>query len=798
MLELKHIRKTYKIGDIETKALDDISVAFREKEFVAILGTSGSGKTTCLNIIGGLDRYDSGDLIIKGKKTKDFKDSDWDAYRNNSIGFVFQSYNLIPHLSIVANVELGMTLSGVSKERKNERAIEVLEQVGLKDHLHKKPNQLSGGQMQRVAIARALANDPEILLCDEPTGALDTATSVQIMELIKNVAKDRLVIMVTHNPELAEQYADRTIRFKDGHIISDTNRYKEDTKSEGFNLKKTSMNFLTALSLSFNNIRTKKGRTFLTAFASSIGIIGIALVLALSNGFNKQIDSFESTTLSGFPIMINQTTANIDMEQMREQNKEALGKTEKEGKYPTDKVIYPYDPNDNNMIHTNVITDDYMNYIENIDSSLLSGVSYTRLVNMNMLNKDISGDDVSVVKSSSINFTAYPTNLDKNKKSYLEMNYDLLAGKYPKDMKDLVLIVDGYNKLDISVLKELGIDSNAESISFDDLIGHELKVVLNDDFYIKNGSHFIMNASPDALKELYNSENAITLKISGIIRANKDNKLEALPAGISYSDELSKFFIEDAKKSDIVKSQMNADYNVLTGESFAEDLKGANTNIPSGSPVTMMQSAGGSNKPMTKDDMLSVLGAKGTPYMISLYPTNFTAKGDVIKYLNDWNEGKPIEEQVLYTDMAHTFSSLSGGIMDAITLVLIAFAAVSLIVSLIMIGIITYISVLERTKEIGILRALGGRKKDITRVFNAETFIIGTFSGLLGIGIAYLLTIPVNIILEDVTDLVNVAQLNPLHAILLVVISVLLTMLGGAIPAKMASNKDPVESLRSE
>ncbi|KNF09002.1 ABC transporter ATP-binding/permease protein [Gottschalkia purinilytica] len=792
MLELKNIKKTYKIGDIETKALDDISVAFREKEFVAILGTSGSGKTTCLNIIGGLDRYDSGDLIIKGKKTKNFRDKDWDAYRNNSIGFVFQSYNLIPHLSIVANVELGMTLSGVSAQKKHERAITVLEQVGLKDHLHKKPNQLSGGQMQRVAIARALANDPEILLCDEPTGALDTATSVQIMDLIKEVAKDRLVIMVTHNPELAEQYADRTIRFKDGHIISDTNPYQEDTKSDEFNLKKTSMSFFTALNLSFKNLRTKKGRTFLIAFASSIGIIGIALVLSLSNGFNKQINNFESSTLSGFPIMVTQSTTDINMEEMREQNKERLGQSEKEGKYPADKVIYPYDPSKNNKTHTNVFTDKYIEYIEKIDPSILSGISYTRLVNMNMLRKD--GDKVSVVNPSSLNFAAYPTNLDENKKSYLETNYDLLAGKYPRDMKELVLIADSYNKIDSSVLKELGLNSDTKSISFDDIIGRELKVVLNDDFYVQNGSHFVTNVAPDALKKLYDNENTITLKIAGIIRANKDTKIETLSAGVAYSDELSKFFIENAKNSSIVKAQMSADYNVLTGESFSDNSANAAQPVQSGNnPMT-----GNINKPMTKDSMLSVLGAKGTPYLISLYPTDFTAKEDVLNYLDDWNKGKSDNDKIIYTDMAHTFSTLSGGIMDAITLVLIAFAAVSLVVSLIMIGIITYISVLERTKEIGILRALGGRKKDITRVFNAETFIVGTFSGLLGIGIAYLLTFPINTVLENVTDLANVAQLNPLHAILLVIISVLLTMLGGAIPAKMAAKKDPVEALRSE
>ncbi len=471
MLELKNIKKAYQVGDVKTVALDDISLSFRQKEFVAILGTSGSGKTTCLNIIGGLDRYDSGDLIIKGKKTSDFKEKDWDAYRNNSIGFVFQSYNLITHLSIVANVELGMTLSGVSKEEKHKKALEALERVGLKDHLHKKPNQLSGGQMQRVAIARALANDPEILLCDEPTGALDTKTSIQIMDLIKEIAEDKLVIMVTHNPDLAKDYADRIVEFKDGKIISDTNPHKEREKEDEFKLKKTSMNFFTALSISFNNIKTKKGRTFLTSFASSIGIIGIALILSLSTGFQKQIDEYQSNALSEFPIMISQSAMKIDEKTMEEQHKKMQEQMSNKLTYVDSNEVFLYDPSKNTMVHENIFSDDYLNYINDIDSNICDSIGYARMVNMNLVRKignevkPISvGTGISMGASSSDNGTgmstmtsmegvgiySYPKELDKaaGGESYLEKNYELVAGDYPKSNTDLVLNVDNENKID--------------------------------------------------------------------------------------------------------------------------------------------------------------------------------------------------------------------------------------------------------------------------------------------------------------------------------------------------------------
>lgn len=781
MLELKNIKKTYRIGDNETKALDGISVAFREKEFVAILGTSGSGKTTCLNIIGGLDRYDSGELTIKGKKTSDFSEKDWDAYRNNSIGFVFQSYNLIMHLSIVANVELGMTLSGVSAEEKHRRALEVLDQVGLSGHLHKKPNQLSGGQMQRVAIARALANNPEILLCDEPTGALDTATSTQIMDLIKEVAQDRLVIMVTHNPDIAAAYADRVIRFEDGKIISDSHPHEERPKADGFRLKKTSMSFFTALKLSYNNIMTKKGRTFLTAFASSIGIIGIAVILSLSTGFQNQIDKFQSDTMAEFPILISQTSAQLDEESLAKM-KQAMEQSGTDEYAATDKV-YLYDASKTMVTHENVFTDDYIEYLNAIDPKICSGIGYTRIVAMNVLRKT-DGKAVSasfsnmltqqnsgnVTSMSGMGLSSYPKLLKEGEQSYLEKNYDLLAGVYPKSATDLVLVIDTHNRIDMSVLKALGYDvTNAGTMRFSDIVGTEFKIIPNNDYYVKTefGS-FLPGQDYEAM---YQSDDAITVTIAGVVRQKQDVNIALLGNGIAYSDELSQMVIDSAVDSDIVKAQEQSDKNVMTMADLDEDAKAS---------------------------LLSYLGGNATPYMVMVYPDNFEDKDEVLAYLDAYNEGKALDDQIVYTDLAGTMSDLTRGIMDGITIVLIAFAAISLVVSLIMICIITYTSVLERTKEIGILRALGARKKDITRVFDAETCILGVFSGLLGIAISYLLTIPINAIIYHLTDLNNVATLRITDAVMLIAISTVLTMLGGHIPAKMASRKDAVVALRSE
>ncbi|MDF2590401.1 MAG: sulfate transporter ATP-binding protein [Anaerocolumna sp.] len=774
MLTLQNIRKSYTVGNFTQEALKGISLKFRENEFVAILGSSGSGKTTCLNVIGGLDQYDSGDLIINGKSTKDFKDQDWDAYRNNSIGFIFQSYNLITHLSILTNVELGMTLSGVAKKEKHKKAQEVLEKVGLKEHMHKKPNQLSGGQMQRVAIARALANDPDIILADEPTGALDSMTSIQILKLIKEIAKDKLVIMVTHNSELAHSYADRIVQFKDGEIIDDSNPLNEEYTNINYKLKKTGMSFFTALKLSGMNIRTKKWRTLLTAFASSIGIIGIALILSLSNGFDQEINSFEAGTLSSFPIMISKQATIVDFDEMREKRKEINNVDTKKEQYPDVTVVYPYDSSANTMVHNNKFTNEYMDYIDNIDKNLISGISYTRLVGLNLLKSD--GKTATLVKTESINFGSYPMSLTENDNSYLEENFDLLSGSFPKSMNDVLLVVDNRNRIDKDILEVLDMDYEAESIQFDDIIGYELKVILNNDYYTKNGDFFTIN-NPANLIDLYKDENAIPINISGIIRSKEENDFSLLEEGLAYSDKLTEYVIEQNKDSDIVLAQMDADYNVLTGEALDLDSDEGK---------------------LIRDNMLSYLGANGIPYIINIYPKDFNSKSVVLRYLDAFNEGKEKEDMIVYTDLASAISSLSENIMNAITLVLIAFAAISLVVSLIMIGIITYISVLERTKEIGVLRALGARKKDITRVFNAETFIIGTCSGVLGITIARLLLFPTNRIIEKAADLPNVAKMNPVHAVILVIISVTLTVLGGWLPAKMAAKKDPVEALRAE
>jgi len=785
MLELKHIKKSYKIGDIETVALDDINVSFREKEFVAILGPSGSGKTTCLNIIGGLDRYDSGEMTIKGKKTQDFKEKDWDAYRNNSIGFVFQSYNLISHISIVANVELSMTLSGVSAKEKRARAIEVLEKVGLKEHLHKRPNQLSGGQMQRVAIARALVNNPEILLCDEPTGALDSATSVQIMDLIKEISQDRLVIMVTHNPELAEIYADRIVQFQDGIITTDTRPHKESPKPDQFNLVKTSMSFFTALKLSANNIWTKKGRTFLTAFASSIGIIGIAVILSLSNGFQMQIDDFQSDAMAEFPIMVTQQSMNMTSEGMAE----VAGRmAEANNDYVESDEVFLYDPAENTLVHENILTEEFVDYIENIDPEICTNIGFVRLVSMNLL-RVIDGEAVPVSTSSGISgmgsgtmlggmssmqgagLSTYPIQINQEKENYLQKNYELVAGEYPTDKTDLILVVNKRNEINFETLKALGFETeDIDSIKFDEIVGTEFRLIDNNDYYVETEMETFLPGMD--YEEMYNSDKSTTLKIVGIVRQSPSSDLGILSSGLVYSDELSKLVIDNSMDSNIVKAQKDVNYNIMSREEFKDDSE--------------------------KDMFLSVIGGNPVPYMAMIYPNGFEEKDKVTEYLDEYNKGKADEDTIIYNDLAKTISNMTTGIMDGITFVLIAFAAISLVVSLIMIGIITYTSVLERTKEIGILKALGARKKDITRVFDAETFILGVFSGVLGVTIAWLCTFPINELIVQVSGLENVAQLPLLYAVTLVIISTCLTMLGGHIPAKIASRKDAVEALRSE
>ena len=684
MLELKDIRKVYRVGELETRAVDGITVSFREKEFVAVLGESGSGKTTFLNIIGGLDRYDDGELIIKGKSTKNFKEREWDAYRNNSVGFVFQSYNLITHLSIVTNVELGMTLSGVSREEKHRRAVEVLEQVGLKEHLHKKPNQLSGGQMQRVAIARALANDPEILLCDEPTGALDSETSVQIMELIRSLSANRLVIMVTHNPALAE-----------------------------------------------------------------------------------------------FPVYISPAAQQLEMEDMMDPDSFHASLPEQ---FPDTDHILLYDSTESRFVHENVITQDYIDYINAVDPALCSSVGSAYLANMNTLtdkngtivpvtfgmsSSETTGSMANVMSMRMVGLSTYPKSSGE---SYLEKNYDLLSGAYPSGKYDVVLVVDTRNRLDESLFDALGFDADGRGeIGYDEIVGKEYRVVFNDDYYSKTEQGvYIPNRDYEAL---YENENNVALRVCGVVRLKESASIGLLNTGICYSEELMEEILADGLASQIVADQKASDKSVFTLQALTEEQK---------------------------EQTLAVLGGSRIPYMIFLYPNDFESKDRLLEYLDAYNEGRPVEEQVVYTDLAASISEMTGSIIDGITFVLIAFAAVSLVVSLIMICIITYTSVLERTKEIGILKSLGARKKDIARVFDAETCILGVFSGVLGIVIAWALTFPVNTLIYNVSELENVAVLQPLHALLLIVISTLLTMLGGHIPARIASRKNAVDALRSE
>ena len=727
-------------------------------------------KNNSFKYFGGLDKYDSGDLIINGKSTKNFKDSDWDAYRNNSVGFIFQTYNLISHISILDNVEMGMTLSGKSKKYKRQKALELLEKVGLKEHANKKPNQLSGGQMQRVAIARALSNDPDIILADEPTGALDSKTSIQIMELIKEISKDKLVIMVTHNSELANKYSSRIIELKDGVILNDSNPYEESNEDNNYKLKKTAMNFKTALSLSFNNIRTKKGRTLLTAFASSIGIIGITLILSLSNGFDKQIDIFEADTLSSFPIVISKTMMEVDVESLQKKKQDIV---ENEGKEAEDYIV-SYDSNEDIKQHTNIFTDEYLNYLNKINYNYLDGITYTYIKGMNLLINN--NGVVKPVNSANLNMQSLSKDIN-NDYSFLKNNYDILKGELPKEKTDVLLSLNSQNKVDKKLLEAFNIDPSKEEISFDDLIGKELKLVMNDDYYKDYGMIYSINKDFEAMA---NSENTITLKITGIVRSKTDNRVNQMMemtnangvGGILYTNELMEEYIEKNMNSKIVNAQKEKDYNILTGEKF--------------------------EKEEDKENALLYLGAYKTPMTIMIYPNNFDSKDKVLNYLDEYNYSKKEKDKIIYNDISKTVISMSSSIMDAITYVLIAFSAVSLVVSSIMIGIITYISVLERTREIGILRSLGARKKDITRVFNAETFLIGLTSGVLGIIIARLLIFPINIIIENLSNLPNVAKLNPVHAIIMIIISILVTLIGGFIPSKMASRKDPVEALRTE
>ena len=787
VLHLKGIKKSYTTGDFTQIALDGIELSFRDQEFVAILGPSGSGKTTSLNIIGGLDQYDSGDLVINGKSTKNFTDREWDAYRNNSVGFVFQIYNLIPHLSILDNVEMGMTLSGVLASEKRAKALSTLEKVGLKDHTHKKPTQLSGGQMQRVAIARALANDPDIILADEPTGALDTTTSGQIMDLIKEIAEDKLVIMVTHNPELANKYADRTIKFKDGAVVSDSNPYTGSDATSEYSLKQTAMTYNTALKLSGKNIATKKWRTALTAFASSIGIIGIALIMSLSNGLQGHIDNFQEDSLAEFPIMVVREALNINEDTIEgmQQRVEQL----EEQRFTDEEVVHLFEADLGNIMHTNIFSDAFLDHMEAIDPETVSSIGYLRFVGMNLL-REVDGEVVTVnlesgavgmmgammdmggMDAGNTGLPSFPETLGEDHESYLARNYTTLAGSYPESYTDLVIIVDEFNRINLSVLTSLGFDTtDLETITFDEIVGTEIRLIPNNDYYLETEhGNFMPNLELD---DLYELDTATTLTITGIFRANEDVVIPLMNPGVVFSDALIQSVIDREIDSDIVTAQRDSEVNVMTLEPIDDE---------------------------ELDTFLTYLGGNAEPFAMLIFPRNFDAQADLLDHINYFNENIIDDDEyyIVYMNQAEFIVNMTGGLLNAVTNVLIGFAAISLVVSLIMIAIITYISVMERTKEIGILRALGARKKDITRVFISETLIIGMCSGVFAITISYILTIPVNMIIYDMTGLQSVSVLNPLHALGLLTLSLVLTVAGGFIPARLAAQKDPVAALRAE
>lgn len=867
MLQLKNITKNYLSGDNEVQALKGIDIEFRENEFVSILGQSGCGKTTLLNIIGGLDRYTSGDLIINGKSTKEFKDKDWDTYRNHSLGFVFQSYNLIPHQTVLANVELALTISGVGKTERRKRAIEALQKVGLGDQINKKPNQMSGGQMQRVAIARALVNDPDILLADEPTGALDSKTSVQVMEILKEISKDRLIIMVTHNPELAKKYSSRIVKLLDGKIIDDSNPYKssEEDVKKARNKKdksgKASMKFTTAVRLSLNNLMTKKGRTFLTSFAGSIGIIGIALILSLSHGMQSYINRVEEDTLSSYPLTIQE--ASIDVTSMLEA---MMGNGEKEEH--NDNKIYSR-PIVNNILET-VSTklqtnnlEEFKKYLESGDTNIkdyINAIQYEYNLNLNIYkqNEDKTYQQVNPSKvfdelgfgemmesrqsaSSMMSGSMTMTQTDVwnemlDNQNLLQSQYDVLAGNWPTKYNEVVLIVDENNEISDYTLYSLGIKDikelnesmekiknkekveagESESYSYDDLLNYKFKILLNTDYYKKSGNAWQdMSNDDEYMKNVV--DNAEEITIVGIIKPNKETVSSSGAGMIGYTKELKEYVINKINETEIVKEQKESpNINVFTGIEFPEnqnssfdysqltDEQRMYMSTLSEAELAELMKNYAENSTATYDSNLSTLGVVdlNKPSTINIYPKDFESKDMITTRISEYNDkqtndGKE-ENVITYTDIVGVMMSSVSTIINVISYVLIAFVGISLVVSSIMIGIITYISVLERTKEIGILRSIGASKKDVSRVFNAETLIIGLVAGLIGIVVTLLLNIPINMIIKSIVGISNISKLPTAGAIILVVISVGLTMIAGLIPARFAAKRDPVEALRTE
>lgn len=771
MLELKNLSKNYYAGNQVVPALKNINLKFRRNEFVSILGPSGCGKTTMLNIIGGLDKYTSGDLLIDNVSTSKFKNTNWDAYRNSTIGFVFQSYNLISHLSVLNNVEMALSLSGVGSKERKEKATKVLNDVGLGDQLNKKPNQLSGGQMQRVAIARALVNDPKILLADEPTGALDSKTSVQIMKLIQEISKDRLVIMVTHNSEMAEAYSDRTINLLDGEIVSDSNiaaDMDEAPLGSLFN-KKVSMSYVQAVKTSFKNLITKKGRTIVTAIAGSIGIIGIALVLGISTGMTDYVNEIQGDTLAGFPITIDQLTAT---DEFGPPPGTPMGEDISDTEFLDVDAIYPYDSTSNYTFHENVFNENFINYLEDIDASYVNSISYTSAVALQIISKSTVGTyNLVAIETMGNNFFGGGSVFNEmpDSQEFVESQYDLLAGKYPTNYDELTLVVDSQNKISVDTLEAIGFNLTDEYV-FDDFIGRTFKVIPNDVFYSETDGNYLPN---DDLDMMYNAPEAIDIKIVGIMRVNEEATSEVLNVGIAYTPLLTKYVHENAMTSEIVQAQkVNQEVNVLTGTPF--------------------------NGQITYDYVMQLIGGDATPTGVQIYPTSFDSKDKIKEYLDAYNKDLSEENQIVYTDLAELISETISSLINTITIILAAFAGISLVVSSIMIGIITYVSVIERTKEIGIMRSLGARKKDISRIFNAETLLIGLGSGSLGILIYLGLQGPLNLIIGNFIEVKNFASLPLKYAIGLIILSSILTLVAGFIPSRIAAKKDPVKALRTE
>ena len=843
MLQLKDISKQYKTGSLVQKALQHVTVNFRDNEFVAVLGPSGSGKTTLLNIIGGLDHYDEGELTINGTSTKAYKNRQWDAYRNHMIGFVFQSYNLIPHQTILSNVELALTIGGVSRLERRKRAIRALEQVGLGDQLHKKPNQLSGGQMQRVAIARALVNDPQILLADEPTGALDTQTSIQVMDLLKKVASDRLVIMVTHNPELADRYATRIVNLRDGCISGDTNPYEPDRPAqENARMGKSGMTFATALALSFQNLCTKKGRTILTAFAGSIGIIGIALILSLSTGVNKYITDLQKEAMTSYPITINETSFDLsEMTQSRTQAIEAAREragAARDGVYSSSRAMEARSSFLSSIAKNNLTA--FKQYLESPDSEISQylgelGIAYSYAVDFSAYSLDPDGNLVasdatpraertsgffsmgnlqsiasqSADNDSTITMAALFGDDSHGAQNFTEMmsgtglqmvsqvvrdSYKLLYGRWPARDQEVVLVVNNGNTLLTTMMYQLGLITGDDyqrisneieesgtadevHLTYEEVCAHPYYLLTKADLYTEGEGGTWKQLSQSKLTPELVKELGIEVTVTGVVQAEEDAVMANL-YGIAYSSRLTESMMERIDNSPVVTAQKaDPEMDILTGKPFSEE------------------------KGHSYEGNLKNLGvvSMDTPSSISIFVDSFEAKDGVAECIEHYNENVSSEAKITYTDYISLLTTSVTSMVNAISYVLIAFVAVSLIVSCIMIGIITHISVLERTREIGILRALGASRRNISQVFNAETVIIGLFSGILGIGIANALMVPINSVIYNVLDSDAMkAFLTVRASVILVVISVVITVIGGLLPARRAAKMDPVAALRSE